>query len=122
LRNDLLEYKLIIAVRDDLKLSIGKLAVQVAHAAVNCAFSAKKSHGKWYTAWYKEGQRKVVVRAFDLDELYDLKHKAEALKLTTSLITDAGLTEVPPETITCLGIGPGPEHIIDQVTGELKLL
>ena len=117
-----MEYKLVIAVRDDLKLSIGKLAVQVAHAAVNCAFSAKKNQSKWYSAWYGEGQKKVVVRCFDLKHLYELKSQAEMNKLPSSLITDAGLTEVPPNTVTCFGIGPGPEHLIDKITGELKLL
>ena len=117
-----MEYKLVIAVRDDLNLSSGKLAVQVAHAAVNCALTAKKNQSKWYNAWYKEGQKKVVVRAFDQNHLYNLKQKATTLKLATSLITDAGLTEVPPDTETCLGIGPGPNHIVDKITAELKLL
>jgi PTH2 family peptidyl-tRNA hydrolase len=113
---------MVIAVRDDLKLSIGKLSVQVAHAAVNCAMNTKKNNTKWYSSWHKEGQKKVVVRAFDLQQLHDLKYSAESLRLATSLITDAGLTEVPPGTITCLGIGPGPEDTVDKVTAELKLL
>ena len=117
-----MEYKLVIAVRDDLKLSTGKLAVQVAHAAVNCSMVAKKNQTKWYKAWYNEGQKKVVVRGFNLNHLHELKHQAETQKLTTSLIIDAGLTEVPPDTITCLGIGPGPNHLLDKITGDLKLL
>ena len=122
LKCDHVEYKLIVAVRDDLKLSLGKLAAQVAHAAVNCALSCKKNQTKWFSAWHREGQKKVVVRAFDLEHLYQLKHQAEALRLTASLITDAGLTEVPPETVTCLGIGPGPDEVVDKITGDLKLL
>ena len=116
------EFKLVVVVRDDLKLTPGKLAVQVAHAAVNCAFSTKKENNKWYTSWYREGQKKVVVRAFDLAHLHELQVHAKDLRLATSLITDAGLTEIPPGTITCLGIGPGPDDIVDKITGELKLL
>lgn len=116
------EFKLVIVVRDDLKLTTGKLAVQVAHAAVNCALITKKNKSKWFTAWHKEGQKKVVVRAFDLDHLYELKAGAQNLNLGASLITDAGLTEVPPGTVTCLGIGPGPDEIVDKITGDLKLL
>jgi PTH2 family peptidyl-tRNA hydrolase len=117
-----MDYKLVVVVRDDLKLSTGKLAVQVAHASVNCAMATKKNQSKWYSAWHSEGQKKVVVRAFDLKHLYELKDQAKALKLESSLIIDAGLTEVPPGTVTCLGIGPGPNDTVDKVTGDLKLL
>lgn len=117
-----MEYKLAVAVRNDLKLSKGKLAVQVAHASVICALKMRNENMKWFKSWYDEGQRKIVVKAENLEMLYELKSTAEKKKLTTSLVEDAGLTEVPPGTITCLGIGPGPENIVDEVTGKLALL
>ncbi|MBA3044339.1 peptidyl-tRNA hydrolase, partial [archaeon] len=57
-----MEYKLAVAVRNDLKLSKGKTAVQVAHASVICALKAKKENRKWFKSWYNEGQRKIVVK------------------------------------------------------------
>src|SRR5512137_1010858 len=114
--------KLVVAVRTDLKLSPGKMAVQVAHAAVNCALEAKKRNERWFKAWYAEGQKKVVVKVKGIEDLFELKSAAEGLRITTSLITDAGLTEVPPGTVTCLGIGPGPSAEVDKVTGGLSLL
>jgi PTH2 family peptidyl-tRNA hydrolase len=116
-----MEYKLVIVTRDDLKMTPGKLAAQVAHAAVSCALEAKAKKTKWFSAWYREGQRKVVLRAKDVDELRSLKEKAARAGLTVALITDAGLTELPPNTTTCLGIGPAPENLIDPVTGSLPL-
>ena len=116
------EYKMVMAVRTDLKLSSGKMAAQVAHAAVNCAMAAKKKHPIWYRKWYGEGQKKVVVRVADLKELMELKMAAEGAGLISSLITDAGHTELPPGTTTCLGIGPGPQELVDKVTGELRLM
>lgn len=117
-----MDYKMVIVVRRDLKLSSGKMAAQVAHAAVNCAFAAKRRTPEWFDRWYSEGQRKAVVKAPSLQELYEVKVAAEDQGLVTSLITDAGMTEVPPGTVTCLGIGPGPEATVDRVTGHLKLV
>ncbi|MGA1821602.1 MAG: peptidyl-tRNA hydrolase Pth2 [Thermoplasmatota archaeon] len=114
--------KLVIVTRKDLKLSPGKLAVQVAHASVNCALEARKKKDRWFKEWYREGQKKVVVKAGDREELFFLKEKAEALGITTSLVQDAGLTEIDPGTVTVLGIGPGPTPEIDKVTGDLPLL
>ena len=115
-------FKLVVVTRQDLKLSPGKAAVQVAHAAVSCALSSKKRDTDTFREWYDEGQRKVVVKAPDLRALYELKAQAEDLGLVTSLIQDAGLTEVPPGTVTVLGIGPAGERDIDRVTGHLSLL
>ena len=116
------EYKLVVAVREDLGLTAGKMAVQVAHAAVACSNAARRDHHKWYSAWMEEGQRKVVVRAMDLTHLNQIESKAKSLELSAEIIQDAGLTEVPPGTVTCVGIGPAPDHMIDKVTGNLKLM
>lgn len=113
--------KLVVVVRKDLVLTPGKMAVQVAHASVTCALQCKKEKERWFKAWYGEGQKKVVVKVSTLRDLYELKTLAETLGITTSLVQDAGLTEVPPGTVTCLGIGPGPDPEIDKVTGSLPL-
>lgn len=115
------EYKLVIAVRGDLEFSAGKMAAQVAHAAVMAALEAKGKTERWFSSWIREGQKKVVVRVEDLGEMRELQAKARQLKLVTSLVEDAGMTELPPGTVTCLGIGPGPNNIVDQVTGHLPL-
>ena len=109
--------KQVIVVRSDLKLSRGKLAVQCAHASYSAAKKSKET-GKWE----KEGQKKIVLKVKDLDELLHLKKKCEELKLPHALISDAGLTEIKKGTITCLGIGPADDARINKVTGSLPLL
>jgi PTH2 family peptidyl-tRNA hydrolase len=116
-----MQYKLVVVVRDDIKMSVGKLAAQVAHAAVTCALEAKSRKPKWFSEWFKEGQRKVVLRAEDMDQLRALKDQAMRAGLPHALITDAGLTELAPNTTTCLGIGPAPENVLDPITGSLQL-
>ncbi len=115
-----MKYKLVVAIRSDLHLSTGKMAVQVAHAAVSCALASRGK--RWFSEWYKEGQRKIVVKVSGLNDLKVLERKAKGEGLTACLISDAGLTEVPPGTVTCLGIGPAPSGIIDKLTGSLPLL
>ncbi|MDD3398370.1 MAG: peptidyl-tRNA hydrolase Pth2 [Candidatus Methanomethylophilaceae archaeon] len=116
------EYKMVIAVRNDLKLSKGKTAAQVAHAAVNCAFASKKKSPKWFDSWYGEGQKKVVVKLDGKEALFEVKSRADAAGVVNSVITDAGHTEVPAGTITCIGIGPAPEDVLEKITGDLKLM
>jgi PTH2 family peptidyl-tRNA hydrolase len=57
-----------------------------------------------------------------MKELLALEEQANDLSLPNALIVDRGLTEVPPDTITCLGIGPAPAEQIDKLTGKLPLL
>jgi PTH2 family peptidyl-tRNA hydrolase len=116
------KYKLVVVVRDDLNLSAGKMAVQVAHASLACSMKARGVRDRWFQRWYQEGQRKIVLKAADLQELKQLAAVADGLGLVTALVQDAGLTEIPPGTITCLGMGPAPERVLDEVTGHLKLM
>ncbi|WP_407357039.1 peptidyl-tRNA hydrolase Pth2 [Methanolobus sp. WCC5] len=113
------EYKQCIIIRDDLKLSRGKLAVQVAHAAVSASEWADRMT---LERWKEGGQKKVVLRVPALKDLFELKEIARKQGLPTALIQDAGLTEIAPGTVTVLGIGPAKTDEIDKVTGNLKLL
>ncbi len=112
-------YKQVILVRKDLKLSKGKMAAQVAHAALNAYKKALKSNKEWVKKWESEGEKKVVLGVSNLEELLGLYHKVE---LPKALITDAGHTELPPGTVTCAGFGPAPEEELDKYFGHLKLM
>ena len=113
---------MVIVMRNDLKMSKGKTAAQAAHAAVSCAFAAKKKDPKNLDKWLSEGQKKVVVKVNSEKELFEVKAMADAAGLINSVITDAGRTEIAPGTVTCIGIGPAPESAIDKITGDLSML
>ena len=116
------EYKMVIVTRKDLKLSTGKLAAQVAHAAVACVLLTKKNKNEWFKKWQSEGGKKAVVKVESEDDFYPIRESAEELNIATSLIVDAGHTEIPAGTKTVLGIGPAPSNLVDQITGDLSLL
>src|SRR2546426_12722169 len=101
-----MDYKLVIAVRSDLDLSRGKLAVQVAHAAVMAAPQAKARHRKWVAEWIAEGQKKVVVKGGALPDLRSLPAEGPSMHLPTTVVEGAGPTEVPTRAGPCVGIGP----------------
>jgi peptidyl-tRNA hydrolase, PTH2 family len=114
-----MQYKQVILVRTDLKLPAGKLAAQVAHAAIE---SMLRSSEDAVHEWRLQGMKKVVLKVKSLEELQSYQQKAKAAKLVASMITDAGLTVVPPGTVTCCGIGPDSEEKIDAVSGDLSIL
>jgi len=117
-----MEYKQALVTRRDLKLSRGKLAAQCAHGALDAADIASEDHKEWYKKWKEEGQRKVVLEVENELELIELYMRAKKAQLPTSLIRDAGLTEITPNTITVVAMGPAPENLIDELCGKLKLL
>ena len=115
-------YKQVIVIRTDLKMRKGKIAAQASHAAVSAVEEAKKHHRPWLNAWLDEGQRKVVVKVRSETDLLQLKQQAETMGLPCALIYDRGLTQLPPDTLTCLSIGPAPNDRVDKITGKLPLL
>jgi len=115
-------YKQVIVFRSDLRLSKGKIASQAGHAAVSATEETRKHRKEWWKAWIGEGQCKIAVKVKSEKELLQLEKQAKELGLPCALIVDRGLTEIPPGTVTCLGIGPAPAEKIDKITGMLPLL
>jgi len=110
--------KQVILVSKALKLSKGKLASQCSHASVEAVLkSDKKKVEEW-----RKFSKKVILKVEDEKELLKFKKLADENKLINALIKDAGLTEIPPGTITCLAIGPDEDKKIDKITGKLKML
>lgn len=119
-------YKQVIVVRGDLGMSRGKVAVQAAHAAVAAVLKVVESNNdvwkSWLESWVKEGQAKITLRVEGEDELVAIFEKAVKAGLPVSLIRDAGLTELPPGTLTAVAVGPAPSDAVDRITGGLRLL
>ena len=115
------EFKMVLVVRNDLKMGKGKVAAQCSHAAVSAYKQVQRRNPELLKQWEYCGQPKVVLKAPDEDTLIDLLGHAKEVGLPVSLIQDAGRTQIAPGSRTVLGVGPGPAELVDRVTGHLKL-
>lgn len=116
------DYKMVLIVRGELRLTPGKAAVQVAHASVLLALEGARKRSVAFQRWWDQGQKKIAVVAETLDEMEQLAQGARRAGFPCVWVADAGFTEVPPGTKTCLGVGPAPSDRIDRLTGKLPLL
>ena len=112
--------KQVLVVRADLGMSAGKIAAQCAHASLGGYREALRRTPDVADRWVGAGETVIVVQHDGC--LRSLHAAAVAANLNTSLIADAGRTEVAPGTETVLGVGPGPADDVDAITGRLKLL
>ena len=110
--------KQVIVARRDLDLDAGKLAAQVAHAALTAADRADENVRR---QWREAGQKKVVLRAATERDVHELAEEARRAGLPHAVIRDAGHTVLEPGTVTTLGIGPASPEAIDRITGDLSL-
>ena len=127
--------KQVIVARRDLKMPPGKLAAQVAHAAMGAIKSEMAvqtfDNMRRYildvyndtamAEWWEGIFTKPVLGCKDLDELLAIEEKAKAAGMTVCRITDSGKTVFNEPTVTCLAIGPDFNEKFEGITGHLRL-
>ena len=111
--------KQVIVVNESLVLPAGKLAAQVAHAAVAAFLTAERPARE---AWLNEGMPKIVVAVRSEAELLSLEKQAAEARIPAAVIRDAGRTVLAAGTVSCLGLGPAAAAEMDKLTGALPLL
>ena len=116
------EIKQAIIIRSDLEMSKGKTVAQACHASLMSFFEAQKANKRIADEWLKTGEKKIVLKVPDEESLVKLFKAFEFKKVPCALVTDAGLTEIPPGSKTALGVGPWKSSEIDLFTKGLKLL
>jgi PTH2 family peptidyl-tRNA hydrolase len=118
----MMTYKMLFIVNGSLSMSSGKMATQVAHAAVDLYQQIQTRRMQALGFWNVSGQRKIVVRGNSTEELLDIEQQASGNRsIVTAIIRDAGLTEIPSGSITCLGLF-GTNNQLDPITRHFKLM
>ncbi|KAL5367055.1 hypothetical protein CPHLJ_8g3170 [Cryptosporidium parvum] len=113
------DFKMTICIRQG--MGRGKVASQCGHAVLGAYKKAIKRHPKMVEAWERSGQAKVVLKV-SFKELLESERRAKEKNITSCLIKDAGRTQIAAGEYTAIAIGPGPSELIDEITGEYKLL
>ena len=119
-----MKLKQAIIVRTDLGMGKGKIAGQVAHAAVEAAESIRRYCPDWYYPWLEDDnlETKIILKVDSEAKLEALSRNAFAQGINPAKIYDAGKTQLEPSTFTALDIGPAPEYKIDPLIKDLILL
>ena len=87
------DLKMVFLVRQDLKMGAGKIAAQVAHAAIGLYDDILEEDNIYQKTalnyWFNFGQKKIVLKVENLNIMLDVVKKCKQLKLQYCLITDA---------------------------------
>uniref|UniRef100_A0A6M2ENV1 peptidyl-tRNA hydrolase n=1 Tax=Populus davidiana TaxID=266767 RepID=A0A6M2ENV1_9ROSI len=115
------DFKMVLVVRNDLKMGKGKIAAQCSHATLGLYKKLLNRAPKALNRWEICAQPKVVVKIESEEDMLVLQERAKSLKLPTHITIDAGRTQIAPNSRTVMAI-LGPVEVVDDVTGGLKLL
>ncbi|CAO2832318.1 unnamed protein product [Amaranthus hypochondriacus] len=119
---DILEdFKMVLVVRNDLKMGKGKIAAQCSHATLGLYKKLHSRAPKALNRWEMCGQVKVVVKIDSEEEMLALQGRAKSIHIPTHIVIDAGRTQIAPNSRTVMAV-LGPADMVDDVTGGLKLL
>lgn len=115
-----MSFKMCILIRDDLKMSKGKVLAQVSHAMVDATVKAY-TQSQLFFKWRADGEKIVILKVPNEKTLMYIMNIAERKGVNYGYTVDAGLTEVLPGTKTVGFVGPDFEDKIEKLTGQLRL-
>ncbi|MDZ5471588.1 aminoacyl-tRNA hydrolase [Bacillus sp. 31A1R] len=116
--NEIVQY---FIVNKDVKMSSGKVAAQVAHAAtistINMVSSQNSKFPDYFNdfvKWYQSGMKKVILKGSE-EELKKLEESG------FYCIRDAGHTEIEKGTLTVVALPPMPKLVCKRFVGHLSV-
>ena len=84
------EYRMVVALRSDLKMKRLEAVIQGSHATVSCSVNALKEWPVLFDRWWNAGSSKTVLEA-SLDCLVKLYALAKEKRIPCSIVRDAGI-------------------------------
>lgn len=113
--------KAVAVLRKDIGISTGKAVAQGGHGFVFTSLGVEKTSPKIMDKWNDNLGTKIVLESYSLEEIKWIQYAAKRKGIPHFLIVDAGKTEIAPETVTGIVLGPYYADAIDSITGTLKM-
>lgn len=88
------DYKMVLVVRNDLKMGKGKIGAQCGHASVGAYEKAMKTNRAIVQRWENSGCAKICLKVDSERELMNFRKGASVRGLNYYLVHDAGRTQV----------------------------
>ena len=115
---DPLDLVMYLSVRQDIKMSNGKIASQCGHAVQDLILMTPNPIIKVYK---NNNNPKICLKINDLDEMDRIINECKDNNIQFYQVIDAGRTQVSINTPTVLGIGPISKDKVHKIVGSLKL-
>lgn len=116
------DVRMYFLVRTDLGMGKGKIAAQVAHAAMRLGIRCQEHQPDVLHQYLDSGERKIVLKTNDVQDLVNVFQDLVDHDFPATIIEDAGHTQIEAGTMTVLGVGPARAADLEEFLGHFKLL
>ena len=116
--------KQVIALRNDLNFPKSKILKIITWASYESAKETKAKSPNKFSNWLNLGQKKIVIKIKDENELINLRKNIERRKKTVIvpiIIHNSDLNHGKEGNFVALGIGPDEEKNLKEFTNLYKL-
>ncbi len=100
------ELKMWLAVRQDIKMSKGKLAAQSGHAYGDLYVAALTHVPELFQQYQAHATPKITVKAKNADAIDRIAAECLKANICYETVRDAGRSELEPGTVTVVAFGP----------------
>eukprot|EP00668_Euglena_longa_P038437 GGOE01049443.1.p2 GENE.GGOE01049443.1~~GGOE01049443.1.p2 ORF type:complete len:189 (+),score=47.87 GGOE01049443.1:72-569(+) len=118
---------MLLVVRKDLKMGLGKQCAQCCHGVVGVHRVIDSGTRRLWKHWLQHWVRLpdppcLLLRADSEDELLAARTLAREAEIPNILIADAGRTQIARGSKTVLTVGPAPHALLTHIEARFKAL
>ena len=111
--------QVVCVINTDLKMSKGKVLSQFGHG-IDGIRDVAIGYEDRLQAWFESGRAKIALKGTQ-EELGRVYRAAREASLPYYRVFDAGKTQIPTGSFTCVAVGPATKEELAGISGELAL-